>query len=116
MGNRYLEIDIHKSIFAQQSSEIDLRKSIFAKRCLLIVIRKSIFRYLLIDLPKSIFAMQFVLRYSNFVTRSSEIDLGESIFANRPLSVPWSCIAHAQQQARSFSCIKDGGKRMLYPI
>jgi len=44
MGNWYLEVDIHKSIFAQQSSEIDLRITIFANRYLEIDIGKAFWR------------------------------------------------------------------------
>jgi len=47
MGNQYLEVDIHKLIFAQRSSEnryllIDLPKSIFATRSSLLELRHSI--------------------------------------------------------------------------
>ena len=42
-GNQYSEIDIWKSIFANRSSEIDIWKSIFAKRSSEIDIRKLIF-------------------------------------------------------------------------
>ena len=42
-GNQYSENDIRKSILANRSSEIDIRKLIFAKRSLEIDIQKLIF-------------------------------------------------------------------------